>query len=110
MRTDLIDASACPIGRELTEEECLAAAGELEVGEFDGVWNRDTAANLPCGCFLWKYPNYNMVLYRNVQAGCGAKPNNNLGMICKKVRVYFVIAVRSYCTSDTDAAHTKLFL
>ena len=98
MRTDLREFPACPIGRELTESECQEAAGELEVGKFDGVWNRDGAENLPCGCFLWKYStyNYNMVLYRNVQqavGGCGAKPNNNLGMICKKVRLCFVIAV-----------------
>ena len=87
LRTDLIGASECPIGRELTENECQEAAGELEVGEFDGVWNRDAAANLPCGCFLWNYPveGYSMVLYRNVQAGCSANPNLNLGMICKKV-------------------------
>ena len=90
LRTDLIEASECPIGRELTENECQDAAAELEVGEFDGVWNRDGAENLPCGCFLWQYPSYTKVLYRNVQAGCSARPSLNLGMICKKVRHSFI--------------------
>ena len=94
LRTDPIEASACPLALELTEDKCLEAAGELEVGEFEGVWNRNLD-NLPCGCFLWKYPDYNMVLYNNGQSGCSSAPAYNLGMIFKKVRLCFVIAVRS---------------
>ena len=43
LRTDLIEASACPLALELTEDKCLEAAGELEVGEFEGV----------CGIGIW---------------------------------------------------------
>ena len=88
LRTDLIEARACPMGRELTENECQEATGELNL---DGVWNKDGAENLPCGCFLWQYPSHTKVLYRNVQAGCGAGWVQNLGMICKKVRHNFTV-------------------
>ena len=43
LRTDPIEASACPLALELTEDKCLEAAGELEVGEFEGV----------CGIGIW---------------------------------------------------------
>ena len=53
MRTDLREFPACPIGRELTESECQGAAGELEVGKFDGpIVLRTYLVDVFCGSIL----------------------------------------------------------